>query len=272
MPSLLFKGKWKDYGYYIENKVSSYMYFIDIDIDNDGIYDYRGVYFIKYRPYWKSHSSSSKNSYQDGNGYKKKKTYWFKYEPIKWNILKEENGKVLIISDLILDSQDYNYTDKTRTGATDYQDNVTANTVYANNYMYSNIRGWLNTTFYDTVFNDLEKENIETTLVDNSASSTSNSTNKYACSNTNDKMFLLSYAEANRYYVNKTSRKAQGTDYAKCQGLRVNTSYGNSCWWLRSPDYDYGNYFRYVNLDGVMGGKDVDSTHIGVRAACWINL
>ena len=265
-------GNWKDYGYYIKKKKSSYMYYIDIDIDNDGIYDYRGVCFIKYRPSSTIDSSSSKKAHQNFNGYNIHTLYWFKYEPIKWNILKEENGKTLIISDLILDSQDYYNSRDSRTGATDYQGNTTTNTVHPNNYMYSNIRNWLNTTFYDTSFNDLEKEIIETTLIDNRASTTSSSTDEYICDNTNDKLFLLSYAEANSYYTNDILRQTQGTDYAKCQGLWVNASNGNSSWWLRSPDDFIDYYASYVNNVGGMIDFNVYNTYLGVRAACWIKL
>ena len=43
--------------------------------------------------------------------------------------------------------------------------------IYANNWEYSFIRRWLNETFYNEVFNDLQKEIIQTTHLDNSARS-----------------------------------------------------------------------------------------------------
>ena len=262
-------GNWTDYGYYISGSVSSYMYYIDIDNDSDGRYDYRGVYFTQYRPYYTTTTCS--NTYQNNNGYSTKTTYWFKYEPIKWNILKTESNKVLIISDLIIDSQDYYYSTSSRSGATDYQGNTKTGTTYANNYMFSHIRNWLNNTFYETAFSTLEKEIIETTTVDNSASSTGYSSNSYACSNTNDKMFLLSYKEATTYYSSGSERQARGTDYAKSQGLYVN-SY-KSPHWLRSPDYNYDYSARYVYYDGnVYDYYRVYYTNFGVRPACWINL
>ena len=269
---------WTDYGYYIEESISSYMYYIDIDEDSDGDYDYRGVYFISYRPNYTIFSSSVDDCYQDENGYSTNTVYWFKYEPIKWNILKTENNKALITSDLILDSQDYYYTSSSRSGATDYQGNSTTDNVYANNYMYSHIRSWLNTTFYDTAFSTLEKQIIETTIVDNSASTTSDSSNSYACSNTNDYIFLLSYSEATTYYSSSTLRVAQGSDYAKSQGLCVSTSsntIGNSYYWLRSPDYFYKYGANFVFDDGdicYLSSGLVYYTYTGVRPACCINL
>ena len=268
---------WSDYGYYINGEVESYMYYIDIELDEG---KYRGVYFTQYRPVC---TTTDGGSDQEDNGYNTNTTYWFKYEPIKWNILKIENNKVLIISDLILDSQDY-YSHSSRNGATDYQGNKTADIVNANNYMYSHIRSWLNTTFYKTAFSTLEKEIIETTEVDNSASSTGDSSNEYACSNTRDKMFLLSYKEATTYYSSESERQAKGTDYAKSQGLWVITilsDSGNSCYRLRSPnyylDYDAGCVYHDdgawgVSLVGSACNLYVFDTANGIRPVCWINL
>ena len=60
------------------------MYYIDIDIDNDDSYDYRGVYFTRYRPL---STESPSESIQPLNGYEIETTYWFKYEPIEWDVL-----------------------------------------------------------------------------------------------------------------------------------------------------------------------------------------
>ena len=255
---------WIDYDYYVRGKIKSYMYYIDIKLDGN---KYRGVYFTRYRPY---DTTTDSNTYQDNNGYSIKTTYWFKYEKVKWNILKTENGKALIVSDLILDSQDYYYSESLRSDATDYQGNTTTSTVYANNYMYSHIREWLNETFYDATFNASEKGIIETTTVDNSAATTSSGSNIYACSNTNDKMFLLSYQDYTTYSVLSGTTALQGTDYAKSQGLYVSS--GNSYNWLRSP-FNVVNYRAMrVGNNGNIGNSSVYDTSTGVRAACWINL
>jgi hypothetical protein len=268
--------KWTDYGYYVDGDVSSYMYYIDIDQDNDGSYDYRGVYFTQYRSYWTSESDSDGEE-QSTNGYLTNTVYWFEYNPIKWDILTtSDDNMALVISDLILDAQDYNYTNDERSSATDYQKNTSTGTVYANNYMYSHIRSWINTSFYETAFSASEKQRIETTTVDNSASSTWDDPNEYACDDTKDKMFLLSYKEAKDYCSSDNKRKAQGTDYAKSQGLWVSTksgNNGNSCYWFRSPEDDDSYHATIVAFDGgIYSNYGVDDTDFGVRAACWIKL
>ena len=174
--------EWTDYGYYLSNSQSSYMWYIDIGFEGE---KYRGVYFTSFRSNDTSKASSS--NHQSGNGYACNNIYWFKFEPISWTVLKEQDGQALILCDMILDSQAFHTTPASR--------ELDETTVYANNYEYSAIRAWLNEDFYDTAFSSLQRELILVSQVDNSASSTGYDTNKYACCNTQDKIFLLSAKE-----------------------------------------------------------------------------
>ena len=79
--------------------------------------------------------------------------------------------------------------------------------VYANNYEYSEIRAFLNDTFYNKAFGDEEKSYIVTTTVDNSFESIFGSyaeesgytedTFNYECRDTQDNVFLLSLSDVN---------------------------------------------------------------------------
>ena len=263
LPTSTNSYSWTDYGYYISGEVSSYMWYQDVTYNNN---KYRGVYFKSYRPYLTTSSSSTGNSYQDNNGYTTSTTYWFKFEPIKWNILQESSGKALLIADLLLDSQDYYWSNSSSSHSHN------GGTGYSNNYELSHIRQWLNNTFYDTAFTSAQQAIIQTTNVDNSVSSTGYSTNQYACSNTTDKIFLLSYSEATTYYSSDSARQAIGSDYAKCQGLYVYNSTGKSYWWLRSSYSGYSYCARDVKNDGSIDYGNVIITGYGVRPAMWINL
>lgn len=262
LPTSANSQAWTSYGYYKSGAVSSYMWYIDITNETD---EYRGVYFTSYRPYY---IDSPSNSYQDDNGYTTSSVYWFKYEPITWRVLDVQAEKAFLMANLVLDSQDYHYSTSNRT--------IGVSTVYANNYEHSHIRSWLNDTFYNTAFNAAEKAKILTTTVDNSVASTGYSTNQYACANTSDKVFLLSYAEATSatYGLNTdASRQLQPSAYAQSQGVCTYTSNGNSYWWLRSP----GNYVAYnvslVSNDGrVRYLINVYDTSRGVVPALWISL
>ena len=268
LPTSTDLGKWSDYNYYIAKNITSYMYYIDIDYDKNGTYDYRGVYFTQYRPY--SASAHTSTTYQDDNNYNTNTVYWFEYEFIEWDILEVDannSNKYLIISNLCIDSQEF-YSDNP-SGETEHNGGVG----YANNYALSNIRKWLNNNFYNTAFNSLQRELIKETDVDNSAKTTYDDPNSYECDTTRDKMFLLSYQEAKTYYSTNDARKAFGTDYAKCQGLNVS----NTCapWDLRSPAYNstYGTYSTYVDAQGLATkGIILTTTSNGVRPACWIEL
>ncbi len=246
---------WTSYGYYISGSTSNYMWYIDIE---EGGEKYRGVYFTSYRPYYPTNSSSTSNTYQDDNGYKASNIYWFKYEPISWTILNENNGTALILCDMIIDSQQFDYDGS-----------------YSNNYAESTIRKWLNETFLNTAFNELQKEIILTTKVDNSVASTGYSSNPYACENTEDKVFLLSYKELTTYLTTNASRMKKTTDYAQAQGAYTSTSssyLGNGYWWLRSPGSSNSNYARHVYYGGFNYSFIVYYTDRGVVPALQIQL
>jgi len=238
------------------------MWYIDI-ITATG--KYRGVYFTSYRPYFTTTTSS--NSYQDDNGYNTNSVYWFKYEPITWRVLDVVSGKAFLMANLVLDSQDYYYSTSNRT--------IGEATIYPNNYKESHIRSWLNATFYNTAFTAEEKARIQTTNVDDSVASTGYHPNTYACANTSDKVFLLSYVEAtNATYglSTTTSRQLKPSAYAQSQGVITNTSNGNSIWWLRSPNnYFYANYARYVSNHGNVFNNPVTYANFGVVPALWIS-
>lgn len=266
---------WTSYGYYISGSVKDYMWYIDDEVDGS---KYRGVYFTSYRPY--PCDDGSYNTFQDDNGYFERTTYWFKYEGIKWRVLTESGNRAFLMCDIAIDSQQY------------YHDNnkimmIDDKTIYANNYAESEIRKWLNETFYNTAFNDLQKAIIRTTSVDNSARSTSpynelwnKGENEYACENTLDKVFLLSeYEVTNPDYGFSEStswdetRQLKSSDYAKSQGCYQSSEYNGNCSWrLRSPSYDCNSDARNVSNYGKRSYGSVDRTGCGVVPALWIAL
>ncbi len=262
---------WTDYNYYISSYEESYMYYQDIDLDNDGLYDYRGVYFSKYRPYYTYYDSTTNYSLQDNNGYLINEIYWFSYDPIEWIILNEEDGKALIIANLLLDSQDFYPTQDTST----FSHN--GGVGYVNNYELSNIRKFLNDDFYNSAFKGLNEEIIKETIVDNSVESTGKTSNNYVCNNTNDKIFLLSYSEVITYQEIFDSIETEGTDYAKCQGLEYynfSATSGGVYWWTRSPSSNNANLSYRINVDSGYNYMNANAYYngIGVRPACWINF
>lgn len=189
--------------------------------------------------------------------------YYFKVEPIRWRILSESDGTALILCDSII--ANHRYDDS------------------SNNYMNSEIRQWLNEQFYETAFDELQREIILTTTVDNSVYSTGYSSNSYACADTEDKIFLLSYREVvnSSYGFNSsssnydTARRMLTSDYSRATGAYMNTSssyYGNGYWWLRSPYNFYSYNARIVYYDGYVSSGSVYDTYRGVVPALQIQL
>ena len=263
---------WHSYGYYSGTGSVGSMtqdnYMIYSDATHNGS-KYRAVFFTSYRPQVTIIPSSASNSYQDDNGYYTDTFYVFKYEPLRWRVLDPSSG--LVMCEDIIDSQAYS---NTIYGPPYY--NSSACTAYANDYATSSMRTWLNDDFYNTAFTSTEQSDVKTTALDNSAYP---GYSQYNSASTNDKLFLLSYSEStNTAYgfssstASSATRYAQGSDYAKCQGLYVYSSPGsgydkNSDWFLRSPG-GYSNRVSNVGSSGHVSSRDiVDNTSIGVRPA-----
>ncbi len=202
-------------------------------------------------------------------------TYYFKVEPIKWKILQVNGTEYKLVTDLIIDNQKFHSSTDTRT--------IDGKTIYANNYEYSDIRQWLNEDFYNKAFTKELQSIINTTLVDNSVASTGDSSNQYICNDTYDKVYLLSCKDVTNEeygFTNDKSREKQLTDYAKAKGCYMDTStdrYNNGLFWLRSPNFNYGNA-RYVRSDGYVDfigsigiGRVINDT-VGVSAAITISF
>ena len=116
---------------------------------------------------------------------------------------------------------------------------------------------------------------IQETLVDNSALSTGFVSNPYACKDTYDNLFLLSYKEATSYFRSNDERLAEGTLYAEKHGLFKESYSNNGAWWLRSPDNEESDCAFLVLIDGTihcnMINEGEDKPPYGIRPACWIS-
>lgn len=195
------------------------------------------------------------------NGYR-----YFKWERIKWRVLKNDGTTLFVLADRGLDCKDYH----------DDGGNIT--------WENSTVRDWLNNSFYTTAFSTNEQSAIVTQNV-------VNDDNSYGGNNTNDNVYLLSIGEVTNadygfcsdYSVWSASRWMQPSNYAHARGTATYSSgsTGNipDCdWWLRSPGYYNGNA-AYVDYDGgvdrsgayVNYGVDavVPALHINLSSNVW---
>ena len=178
--------------------------------------------------------------------------------PIEWLVLDVQGNKSLLISRYALDCQPYN---------TEFKD-IT--------WEQCTLRTWLNSEFVSKAFSADEQKAIFISRVDNSNSQGYSGYDTSGGNNTQDKVFLLSYSEAWKYFADDASRKCAPTDYAVAQGGYTSSSArvdgkATSRWWLRSPGI---NQIRAVCVYG--GGSRFDdyvsNTNTVVRPAFWINL
>jgi hypothetical protein len=167
---------------------------------------------------------------------------------LDWLVLAVEDGKALVLSDKVLERRAYQ-SDGEKT------------------WESSDLREYLNGSFYNSTFNDQEKNLIiETELVN-----ANNPDHGTAGGNsTRDKVFLLSIDEVNKYMGDEAHIIIRSAIIAK--SLATDEA---SWWWLRSPGRT-SHYTVVVHSDGYIsdggfsdGGGDGRS---GVRPALWINL
>ena len=117
----------------------------------------------------------------------------------------------------------------------------------------STVRAWLNTDFYLALPSFVQSHIQEVSAPypdDNKGGGTST---------TNDKIFLLSVNEVNRFFPDNASR------VARYDGRTV-------WWWLRSPD-ENDRFARYISSAGDVRDDNLRvDTAIGIRSAMWLNL
>lgn len=270
LPSAEDAKGWTSYEYYIYSDNSAdYMWHKDLVLNGT---KYRAVYFTSYRPNWTTNVSNANSSYQDDNGYYVSNVYFFEYKPILWRVLISDDNKALLLADLILDSQEFNPTYEITS-----QD---GQTVYANNYEYSHIRNWLNSTFYNTAFNDIEKTYIIEAYIQNKEALPHGEQVLYTSNNTYDKVFLLSKYETVKAeygfttnYEADENRQMKASDYAKIQGCSSkDPSVGTYQWALRTPDYKDDKSVSYVSVTGAVEHYRVYTTYRGIVPAIWVKL
>lgn len=218
--------------------------------------------------------NNEKYTFDDGTSIVDGTFYWFKCEPIKWDILSDSNGSYYLLSSKLLDAKNYYNSYSSRT--------INNLTIYPNSYEHSDIRTWLNNDFYNVAF-ALNNTFVLDTSVDNTTSTTDSTNNQYCGNNTTDKVYLPSYQD----YLNadyrfdtdangmSSTRQCKTTDYARAKGAwySVSNNYKyNGSYWTRSPSSEYYYCAWNVNSSGYLSTYAVDGTSHCVRPCISINV
>lgn len=172
-------------------------------------------------------------------------------EPIEWQVLSVENGRALLISKFGLDAKVYNNT----------YINVT--------WLRSTLRSWLNGEFYDMAFSPSEKARIAEVKINNQGNQFSRAMGGFP---TKDRIFLLSFDEANSYFSDDDARQCEATEYARAKGAYVDEN-GKSWWWLRSPGSKNSSAAIVLSVGYVsnVGHVVLDPSDL-VRPVFWLEL
>lgn len=179
--------------------------------------------------------------------YHRAKKSYFKYEPIKWRVIKCENGEALLLSDIVLDKQKYNKRLKKVT------------------WEKSTLRKWLNKKFMNRAFSSSEQEAIHTTEV-------INEDNYYyktdGGNDTLDKIYLLSLSETDEEkeygFTDSYGMTIKYSNYADLDDYQY--------WWLRTPG-EKNISAAAVDMSGkaYLGGGESDM-ELGIRPVLHLNL
>lgn len=200
-------------------------------------------------PFLKKGSSVSFGSYEQNNNKSNGK------EKIRWTILDVQDNKCLLISIYGLDCMAYNTT-RTSTAWSD-----------------SPVRRWLNSSFINDAFTNDEKDAILVTEVKNGVGQGPSGISGDI--NTQDKLFLLSCAEAKKYFglstKSNTKLKVSPTLYAQAKGAQKHSSLNTGWWFLRSRS-NYKAYVCYVTAEGALDDTPVTDGGCMIRPAFWLDL
>ena len=257
------KTKWSRvyFGSYPQSEVLGYALTAEI---TGASYDANGDAWVNGKKYRRvaKRNQEEEASFGDSN-YR-----YFKWEPIKWRVLKKNGNTLFVMADQALDYKLYH-----EPGGEITWENC-------------GLREWLNKDFYETAFNSAEQEAVVTQTV-------VNADNPYfgteGGNNTRDKVFLLSLSEVvNPEYgfcegseVWTVSRRVKASAYAKVKGVSTSTNgvYKNSCEiFLRSPGYtasDVAGVFvsgvidRYGCVNNGNSGACVPALHINLSSDRW---
>lgn len=179
--------------------------------------------------------------------YHRAKKSYYKYEPIKWRVIKCENGEALLLSDIVLDKQKYNKRLKKVT------------------WEKSTLRKWLNKKFMNRAFSSSEQEAIRTTKV-------INEDNYYyktdGGNDTLDKIYLLSLSETDEEkeygFTDSYGMTIKYSNYADLDDYQY--------WWLRTPG-EKNISAAAVDMSGkAYGGGGESDMELGIRPVLHLNL
>ena len=176
-------------------------------------------------------------------------------EPIYWRVLDKQDGKLLILSDKLLDSFSFNYDPE-----------LTKSDLGTVTWENCSLREFLNNEFLTTMFTEEEQALVQTVTLENKAAneelleqwgsfedrdgqaySEMTMQNVADYPDTEDKVFLLSYQEVLKYFGEPTEEYTGGSDYP-FSAMKENSDW--KCLITQAVEYNAIGYYDRDNYCG----------------------
>lgn len=183
---------------------------------------------------------------------------WLGTVPMPWQVLENKNGRLLLMSKYVLDCLPFE----------DFYDPFYFSMSFdRTRWPYSTIRRHISNDFYASMLTEQEKQNVVPVYI--SADDTLTFENREGAKQ--DKMFLLSKTETEKYLKTEKDRLAPVTSFAT-RSMLYNDFETYAYWWLRTP----GQYLvekmyvldgRITSSNSMVGGDHFN--YLGVRPAMY---
>ena len=214
------------FGLYPQSRVndSSLITILDgLSVTNShGYYEYGDEQYLKATSHYNGAESDAGYYFDNNERINDATDYWFKVEPIQWDVINSDDEGYVLLSRIVLDYSSYGE---------------------SNTYSTSSMRTLLNGDFKNTAFYEVE-DKLLTMNVDNSVASTTLYPNPFVCPDTVDYVTLLSLKEAE-----SVTRTASTSEYYRAIGGSVTVN-KNAPYWTRSPSDTGSNYVATLNHKG----------------------
>ena len=203
-------------------------------------------------------------------------------DPLPWQVIAVEDNRALLLTRDVISfegNSGYGYININMYLQNDTGDGSSGiNWAGRTNWENSVLRYSLNTDFLDEAFLPEEQKAILTTLVKAEPHPLSDA--GVVGNDTQDKIFILSYSEVERYLPEPTMRLSQliQTDRSRLGDSIPDTP--TAAWHLRVPQLAalYKTSYRYVHTCGISKDGELvrdifgDGGDVGYRLACWVDL
>ena len=221
-------------------------------VEDNGYYEYENELYFADRANPHGDAKYFSNDEQIITG----RTYWYKVEPILWDIIGNSGNEYKIVSRTVLTAMTYGVRGGDSTLGT-----------HGSNYKESNVREWLNDGFLEKASFNLDYLLDKT--IDNSKESAGLSNDDFTCENTTDKVSILSYSEMVDCVENGLTFTYFPSDYSKAAGS-YGFADGSTFCWTRSPSG--ADVIKSIDGEGKFTTGWVDYRMFGVKPCVYIEL